>query len=231
MSDKMNEAPKQPLALLYTALAKAQGAFRPIEKNREVEITLKSGGKFKFRYADLDEILNKTRPALSANGLALIQLIQARGAGSGESLVCQLMHSDGGTITSELLMPTVRDMSDPKSFGATLTYLRRYLVTAILGVAADDDLDADGQEMTETSSRGNGKPAVTMPTRKPAAPATEQPPPQADNTSATGGEIAYLTKKIAAKGMTVAQACQLIERENLDGLTKTEFTELKDALL
>jgi len=229
----MSETTKQPMAALYAALAAAQGAFLPIEKNRSVEITMKSGGRFKFRYADLDEILCKTRPALSANGLALIQLVQTRGVGSGESLVCQLMHSDGGTITSELLLPALRDMSDPKNFGATLTYLRRYLVTAILGVAADDDLDADGQEMAEASQQGNGKPSVAMPTRKPATPANGQSSPQVDNGPATGGEIAYLAKKIALKGITIAQACHLAGlsgRDSLDGLSKIEFMSLRSAL-
>jgi len=227
----MNETTKQPMAALYAALATAQGAFLPIEKNREVEITMKSGGRFKFRYADLDEILRKTRPALSANGLALIQLVQTRGVGSGESLICQLLHSDGGTITSELLLPALRDMNDPKNFGATLTYLRRYLVTAILGVAADDDLDADGQEMAKASSQGNGKPAVAMPTRKPATPANEQSSPQV--VPATEGEIAYITKKIALKGITIAQACHLAGlngRNALDGLSKTEFISLRSIL-
>lgn len=147
----MNETitPIDSMSALYGALAKAQGAFQPIVKNRDVEITMKTGGRYKFRYADLEEILSKTRPALSANGLALIQTI------SNGSLVCQLVHAGGGSISSEVPMPSARDLSDPKSFGAAITYLRRYLVTAILGVAADDDLDDDGQPAGNKAAAAN----------------------------------------------------------------------------
>lgn len=144
MTENPSPAPADigPAAALYAALAKAQGAFQPIVKNRNVVITMKTGGSYKFRYADLEEITAKTRPALSANGLALIQTVEH--GQQGPLLVCRLMHAQGGMIASEVSMPSARDLGDPKTFGAAITYLRRYMVTAMLGVAADDDLDEDG---------------------------------------------------------------------------------------
>lgn len=133
---------EQKAAQLYAALAKAQGQFLPIEKNRTVMIKSEKGS-YQFRYADLEEILSKTRPALSANGLALIQRLEHNQG--GPLLTCLLAHASGGVVHSEISLPSMRDMGDPKKFGAALTYLRRYMVTAILGVAADDDLDEDGQ--------------------------------------------------------------------------------------
>lgn len=153
----MNET-VNPMAKLYAALAKAQGQFLAIEKNRAVEISMKTGGRYKFRYADLEEILTKTRPALSSNGLALIQRVVQTEA--GPILECSLMHADGGVITSEVQIPGARELADPKAFGAAITYHRRYLVTAMLGVAADDDLDEDGQEIgASTKQRGAPQPA------------------------------------------------------------------------
>ena len=204
-----------PAAALYAALAKAQGAFQPIVKNREVSIDIKDKqtgqkkGTYTFRYADLEEILTKTRPALSANGLALIQTIEH--GGNGPLLVCRLVHAAGGMMASEVLMPGVRDMADPKAFGAAITYLRRYMVTAMLGVAADDDLDEDGQELTATTTgqATAGKPPVQQPQRRerPAGDTAAPPPAAAPATAgsdepATAGEIAYITKKIQAKGLT-----------------------------
>ncbi|MFG9873641.1 hypothetical protein [Pseudomonas aeruginosa] len=55
----------EQVAQLYAAFAKAQGAFEPIAKNREVEIPIKDKntgaqrGSYKFRYADLEEINSK----------------------------------------------------------------------------------------------------------------------------------------------------------------------------
>ncbi len=222
-----------PAAALYAALAKAQGQFQPIVKNRDVVITMKSGGSYRFRYADLEEITAKTRPALSANGLALVQTVEH--GQQGPLLVCRLMHAQGGMMASEVGMPTARDLGDPKAFGAAITYLRRYMVTAMLGVAADDDLDEDGQEMEEGESapRATRKPAVQQPQRRERPTEPPSVPGSDSGALATAGEIAYIKKKITTAGMSVAQArsaAGLDASETLDGLTKEGFTALKESL-
>ena len=170
----MEETGTNPSAALMAALAKAQGEFKPIEKNRNVTIPTKAGGSYKFRYADLEEIIAKTRPALSANGLALIQTIEH--GQNGPLLSCKLMHAAGGMVSSETLIPSAREMAgDPKAFGAAITYYRRYMVTAMLGVAADDDLDEDGQEMQPPQRNVGQKPAVAQPQRRQEPATPEQP--------------------------------------------------------
>lgn len=238
MNDTTQDAIR-PAADLMAALAKAQGEFKPIEKNREVEITTKAGYKYKFRYADLEEIIAKTRPALSANGLALIQTVEH--GQNGQLLTCKLMHASGGIITSEVPIPSAREYGgDPKGFGAAITYFRRYMVTAMLGVAADDDLDADGQEAGQHQAQPTGqKPAVTQPQRRqadaPAAAQRQQTQAAAagDASAATQGEVAYIGKKIEAAGLTIAQAREkagIAAGETLDGITKADFAALKGAL-
>ena len=165
-----NESPSkgQQMAALYSALAAAQGAFKPIEKNRTVEIKPRDKASYKFRYADLEEVLTKTRPALSANNLALIQRVEHHQ--SGPLLICCLVHAAGGMLTSEVQIQSARELLDPKAFGAAITYHRRYLVTAMLGVAADDDLDEDGQEMERTPAPQKAQARQEAPARqKPAA--------------------------------------------------------------
>lgn len=132
-------------AALYAALAKAQGEFAALAKNREVEITMRTGGRYKFRYADLEAVLSATRPALAANGLAVVQrVVPVTGANFSE-LVTALLHQDGGSIESAIQLPS-NGGGDIKNYGATISYLRRYALTSLLCVAADDDLDEDGQE-------------------------------------------------------------------------------------
>lgn len=219
------------MASLYGSLAIAQGAFLAIEKNRSVEITMKTGGKYRFRYADLEQILAKTRQALSSNGLALFQSLETQP--NNAVLRCELVHKDGGRVSSEVSIPHPHTVQDPKSFGAMVSYYRRYMVTAMLGVAADDDLDEDGQEGEQitrqaASQHAGQKPAVTQPQRRPAPAKTEQ-----TGEPATQGEIAYITKKITAKGITVAEArnmAGLDAADTLDGLSKDGFVALKDAL-
>ena len=103
----------------------------------------------------------------------------------------------------------------------------------------DDDVVIDG----ETGEVTGRKPEVKMPVRKPSeatdatpkAEAAAQPEKAATkqaqtNEPATTGEIAYLTKKIAAKNWTAAQArdaAGLDKGDTLDGLTKDGFNAIK----
>jgi hypothetical protein len=106
----------------------------------------------------------------------------------------------------------------------------------MLNVAADDDLDEDGQGVNDIQNQPQGnaqKPPVNQPQRRAAPAKTQQEDKPADGAAATTGEIAYITKKIAAKGITVEEAQQMagIEVTNtLNGLTKDGFVALKDAL-
>lgn len=131
-------------AALYAALAQAQGEFKPIEKNREVSIRTKEGYTYQFRYADLEQIISATRPALSSNGLCVIQRVLQQDGANHSVLETVLMHKDGGSITSTSRLPP-ETLGDLKQFGAGMTYMRRYAYSALLCVSADDDLDEDGQ--------------------------------------------------------------------------------------
>ncbi|WP_316150094.1 ERF family protein [Cupriavidus sp. BIC8F] len=150
----LTPAPAGGMGPMYTALAKAQGAFQPIEKNRSVTIEIKDKdtnkriGSYDFRYADLQEIRAKTTPALSENGLCLFQLVTEEGGGTVIRTV--LGHSTGAEITAVARL--YRDDRDIKKFGAAITYLRRYIVSAMLGVAADDDLDEDREPNAGTNA-------------------------------------------------------------------------------
>lgn len=127
MTDEMSGA-------LAAALAKAQGEFPPIPRDKEVTVTIKTGGSYKFKYAPLDSILNAVREPLVTNGLALTQLLDAG------DLVTVLLHKDGGSLTGRLPIPSVDGV---QAFGSAITYLRRYSIQAILGIAAEEDDDGN----------------------------------------------------------------------------------------
>lgn len=116
---------------LFTALAKMQG---------EVENATKGSlnPHFKSKYADLAEVLNTVRPVLAANGLSVIQSPSFDGA------ICHvtttIAHSGGGYIYGT--MSCVPAKMDGQGVGASTTYLRRYSLAAVCGVAQEDD---DGQ--------------------------------------------------------------------------------------
>lgn len=144
------------LAALYGALASAQGEFGTIVKNRNVTIEIKHPdtkvkiGSYVFKYADLEEVTAKTRPALSKFGLGIIQPITFSAAYGGTSIYTQLFHKDGGMIISELNLPIGH--KDIKNLGANISYLRRYAKTALLDLAADDDADEQPTDISDSNN-------------------------------------------------------------------------------
>ena len=120
------------LGQLAAALAKAQAAFGTVTRDKHVSITTKTGGKYEFDYAPLESILAATRTPLSANGLALVQMLD------DGALVTSLYHESGAVISGRIDLPHTDDI---KGLGSAITYLRRYAIQAMLGIAAEDDDD------------------------------------------------------------------------------------------
>lgn len=162
MESELVELPAQPVPLpmqasgsivnIATALSKAQGAFPTIPRDRTVTVRMRSrdgqpGGQYSFRYAPLETILEKTRPHLAANELALVQAVVAEpvdGGGVVELLRTTLLHSSGEWLACDV--PIFHGTGDNKSqaYASGVTYSRRYGVTLLLCVAADEDDDGNG---------------------------------------------------------------------------------------
>lgn len=204
------------MAGLYSALAKAQGEFQPVAKNRSVQIRMKEGGTYKFEYADLEQLISCTRPALAKHGLAVVQVIVEN------ELRTRLLHADGGSMSSVMKLPSMGQ--DPKAFGAAISYMRRYSYSALLCLAADDDLDEDGQEA--------GEPETKKPAPRP-APRAEQGPRDTDTEMASHGEINWAKTKVGKLDAEAGLA--LLAKHGIKGLdsgvTKTAFLALKADLL
>ncbi len=123
---------------LAAALAKAQAAMKNATLN-------KVNPHFKNRYADLASIRDAVVPALTANGIAVVQLLDASAEGQA-SVVTRLMHSSGAYIESVCMLPTGGNM---QSMGSAITYARRYSLSAICCISADEDDDANAASQPE----------------------------------------------------------------------------------
>lgn len=127
---------------IAAALAKAQAGAEPPLKDSSVEVTMKQGSKYKFDYATLNAVIESMRRPLSENGLWFMQTLRGPGkAWSGQMLVTTLLHSSGQWLASE--MPISRNEAGWQSYGSALTYAKRYSLCALLGVAAEEDDDAN----------------------------------------------------------------------------------------
>lgn len=130
MSEQINE--------LATALCKAQGAMRAAQKDRENPF-------FKSSYATLASVIDAIREPFLANGLSFVQ--PTRLGEDGAVLVeTVLLHASGQWISGEVSARPVK--SDPQGVGSLISYLRRYGLQAMVGIASTDD-DDDGNAATK----------------------------------------------------------------------------------
>jgi hypothetical protein len=86
---------------------------------------------FKSKYADLSEVINKVRPALSEVGITLIQA-------SCETGLNTTLYDDKTDTAITGFLPFI-GATDPQKLGSNLTYLRRYSLVTMLGLEDDDD--------------------------------------------------------------------------------------------
>lgn len=92
-----------------------------------------------FKYADLVHILRIVEPPLMKHGLMLS--FEPKVRDGIEVMVTVLSHLDSGeTATAESVVVFGKDT---KSWGGCCTYMKRYGILAVLGIAVTDDYDPD----------------------------------------------------------------------------------------
>ncbi len=172
---------------LATALCKAQGELENVAKDSNNPF-------FKSKYADLAACIDTVRPHLAANGLSIVQVPEL--TERNVRLVTRVLHNSGQWIEGEL-------ESQPKDFGpqavgSVVTYLRRYMLSAMIGLAAEDDDGESGQgrgakaattteEPKQRNTRGkfSAKETPAEPVGTVETPWGDVPPPEPDNTQET----------------------------------------------
>jgi hypothetical protein len=165
------------LGPLAAALAKASTEFTTVTRDKTVTVQTKTGGSYSFKYAPLDTILAAVRGPLSKNGLALVQLLD-EGA-----LVTTLIHESGASISGRIGLPNTADV---QALGSAITYLRRYAIQAVLGIAAEEDDDGNHAAGNSTAPRRQ-RPAAPQPEPTPIRPPTT-PEPTDDELAELHGE-------------------------------------------
>ena len=140
-----------PTAKLATALAAAQGEIGGALKDS-------TNPHFRSSYADLASVWDACRAPLSRHGIAVVQMPRVEDGRCYVKTV--LIHSSGEQLSSE--MSTRLDKDTPQVLGSCITYLRRYGLMSMAGIAPDDD---DGEAATNRNK----------PTRKPRAKPTHKP--------------------------------------------------------
>lgn len=124
---------------LAAALAEAQGKIYFALKDSTAPSF--GGGANKTRkYASLQAVLTAIKAPLSEAGLAFVQTTLP--SEQGIIIRTVLMHKSGQWISGVFQLPPDRQ-GGVQGLGSALTYARRYALSAMVGICADDDDDGE----------------------------------------------------------------------------------------
>jgi hypothetical protein len=130
---------------IYSQLAKFQ---------QEVGTINKDSKGYGYNYASLDNIVAIITPFLKENNLGFTHTFD------GTDIICTLFSTeDENVITSRLSLPqeTLKGMNMSQSMGASITYARRYTLSAILGLVTDEDTDGVAKTASGDKSVSQGQ--------------------------------------------------------------------------
>ena len=123
---------------LAAALAAFQASLPAVHKGATGQVP----GKRSYKYADLSDLSAVVLPLLAAQGLSWMTMPTYDDAGRFV-LRYELLHASGESRVGTYPLPT----GTAWEVGSALTYGRRYCLSAVTGVAADED--DDGQAATQ----------------------------------------------------------------------------------
>jgi ERF superfamily len=133
----INQGVVGPIDQLAAAVAKAQATIGTAARNSV-------NPHYRSRYADLASVWDACRAALTGNGLSVVQTPGYDPATGCVSVTTILLHCSGQYIASTARAPIAK--ADPQGVGSAITYLRRYSLSAFVGVAPEDD---DGEAASQ----------------------------------------------------------------------------------
>lgn len=234
-------ARSESIAQVAAALAAAQGEFPTIPRDRTVTIQPKPKRRqdgteywpqpYSYTYAPLPTILEKVRPAMAKNGLALTQSVVVVNDKGHEAVRTMLLHSSGEFLANETPLFVAGSDNASQGYASGMTYARRYGVTALLCIAADDDDDAEAAGDAEpqrlnAGRKPQGKAAPATPQAKAKAPPQDQQ--QGPATPLSAGPQRLLEAKAKAAGLTLEEVAQRFGEVTMANLndTLTALTEL-----
>lgn len=122
----------EKLGELAKALAKAQSEMTAALKSSE-------NPHFRSKYADLSAVFDACKEALNQNGFAIVQRVE--NDPNGACVETMLLHSSGEFVSSKCWLPVAQKTA--QAYGSAITYARRYGLTSLAGVAADEDDDGN----------------------------------------------------------------------------------------
>lgn len=126
---------------IYKKLLKVQSEVGTVSKDSKNPF-------FKSKYFDINKLIEVVNPVLSNNGLVLLQPIR------DGYVYSEIIDSESGeSVSSCLQLPNI---TKPQEIGSAISYYRRYTLSSLLGLQADDD-DANLSNASVTKNKPKPK--------------------------------------------------------------------------
>jgi hypothetical protein len=124
----------ESLAEIGKALCAAQREIEHAAKDR-------TNPAFRQSYATLASVDDACRPALSRHGIAIVSAPSFDADARIVTVETRLIHTSGEWLAASCSSPVAK--ADAQGIGSAITYLRRYTLSALAGVAPGDDDDGN----------------------------------------------------------------------------------------
>lgn len=130
-----------------------------IEAAPELQSISKSKQAYGYKYATLDSLIDMLRCVLPKHGLWFCQMPCRKGETS--ILTTRVFHSSGEWFEDFIEMTDTElqgKANDTQKVGASITYYRRYALSSIFGVASDEDVDGNLNNIRQSQPQPQPKP-------------------------------------------------------------------------
>jgi hypothetical protein len=128
-----------------------------IEMQKELRDIGKDSKGYGYNYTSFDSLVQYLRPLMTKHNLGFIQSPTDRG------LTTRIIHTSGEWIeeTMETDEATLKGMNLYQAIGSKITYYRRYMLSSMVGIASDEDIDASDKKFATKPTK---QPAKSKPT-------------------------------------------------------------------
>lgn len=211
------------------AYHKAMAAFKAdppsIGKDRTVDFKTDKG-RVNYNHASLANVTKLISASLSKHGLSATWRVSQEGA---IRVTCKITHEDGHSEETTLSAPS--DQSGSKNpiqaIGSTITYLERYTLLAMTGLATHEDDDARNASPSSTIKEPERLPEATAKPRQASAPL-----PSTTSAPITAIELVGLEEFADKRGIPIKSMDEhIFKRYGLKhrmNLNHDQFLELTD---
>lgn len=124
----------QEVSNIFKAICECKKDFLPLQKNKQ---------GYGYKYVTLDAVIDMLNTVLPKHGLGFIQFPSTN---EGEyTLTTRVIHESGEWLedTIKFNLTEISKANDTQKLGASVTYFRRYTLSTIFGIAADEDVDGN----------------------------------------------------------------------------------------